>query len=142
MTPFEGLFAQHHFMVSVILLVGLVTCIGIYRRSLIICVAPSFLFLISMVVKEIYLLIWRGVYNAEIAQSVHEWLFVAGFLTTVVLCLLIIYLLKPSGQSDSPGEVDRLKEAGFTRRDVWAHPDDWSEIRALEKKLKEDRIKT
>ena len=37
-------------------------------------------------------------------------------------------------------ERERMKEAGFTRRDVWAHSDDWYQIRALEKKLKEQRL--
>ncbi len=33
----------------------------------------------------------------------------------------------------------KRKEAGLVRSDVWAHPDDWAEIRALEKRLAEQR---
>ena len=31
------------------------------------------------------------------------------------------------------------KRLGLVRRDVWAHPDDWPEIRALVKRLQEAR---
>lgn len=39
-------------------------------------------------------------------------------------------------------ERDRMREAGFTRRDVWAHPDDWEQIKALEMKLRDARLDT
>jgi hypothetical protein len=35
----------------------------------------------------------------------------------------------------------RKKEMGLVRRDVFAHPDDWPEIRNLEKKLQNKRVK-
>lgn len=104
-TPIETMFIQNHFMASVILLIGLVTCIGIYRRSLVASAAPSCLFFISMVVKEIYSLIWHGTFDAEMSQNVHEWLFVAGFLTATALCVLTIYLLKSSDHNESNSEV-------------------------------------
>ncbi|MGY8897751.1 MAG: hypothetical protein ACKVI8_06935 [Paraglaciecola sp.] len=34
---------------------------------------------------------------------------------------------------------EREKAAGLVRRDVLAHPDDWSAIRELEQKLREKR---
>jgi len=34
---------------------------------------------------------------------------------------------------------ERMKDAGCSRRDVWAHPDDWEIIRRLEKKLLKKR---
>lgn len=37
-------------------------------------------------------------------------------------------------------ERERMKDLGFKRRDVWAHPDDWEQIRKLEKKLQEKRL--
>lgn len=37
-------------------------------------------------------------------------------------------------------ERERMTEAGFKRRDLWAHPDDWPDIRELEKKLKDKRL--
>jgi len=33
----------------------------------------------------------------------------------------------------------KRKEAGLVRRSVWAHPDDWPQIRALEARLKAER---
>ncbi len=36
----------------------------------------------------------------------------------------------------------KRKEAGLIRRDVWAHPDDWDQIRALESRLQSQREKT
>lgn len=38
-------------------------------------------------------------------------------------------------------ERERKAELGLVRRDVWAHPDDWPEIRELEKRLQKDREK-
>ena len=36
---------------------------------------------------------------------------------------------------------EKRKKAGFVRQDVFAHPDDWPEIRKLEKKLQKARMK-
>ncbi len=38
-------------------------------------------------------------------------------------------------------ERERKAELGLVRRDVWAHPGDWPEIRTLEEKLKKKREK-
>jgi len=34
---------------------------------------------------------------------------------------------------------DRMQIAGFVRRDVWAHHEDWDQIRKLEKRLQKRR---
>ncbi len=36
----------------------------------------------------------------------------------------------------------KRKEAGLVRRSVWAHTDDWPQIRALEARLQSERDKT
>ncbi|WP_020405843.1 hypothetical protein [Hahella ganghwensis] len=46
----------------------------------------------------------------------------------------------PTANQRKKNERIRMKDLGFTRRDVWAHPDDWPDIRALEKKLKNKRL--
>lgn len=38
-------------------------------------------------------------------------------------------------------EAERKKALGLVRRGVWAHPDDWPEIKKLVEELNEKRLK-
>jgi Fic family protein len=41
----------------------------------------------------------------------------------------------PTAAERKQRERDRKAELGLVRRDVWAHPDDWPQIRELEQAL-------
>lgn len=49
----------------------------------------------------------------------------------------------PKSNSARQAEFRKKKSAGgaFKRGDVWAHPDDWGKIRALEEELRCHRVK-
>jgi hypothetical protein len=51
---------------------------------------------------------------------------------------------KPAPMTDAErkqAERDAKRAAGLVRKDVWAHPEDWPAIRALEAKLRARREK-